>query len=62
MDGHFASAPLHANLPALLGLLDVWNRNFHGYASRCIAPYHHGLRRQFVQLIEKAQQLSSKPQ
>jgi len=23
---------------------------------------HHGLRRQFVQLIEKAQQLSSKPQ
>ena len=23
MDCHFASAPLHANLPALLGLLDV---------------------------------------
>ena len=45
MDGHFASAPLHANLPALLGLLDVWNRNFHRFASRCIAPYHHGLRR-----------------
>ncbi|MGP1516086.1 MAG: glucose-6-phosphate isomerase [Ottowia sp.] len=45
MDEHFARAPLQANLPALLGLLDVWNRNFHGYASRCIAPYHHGLRR-----------------
>ena len=26
------------------------------------SPDHHGLRRQFVQLIEKAQQLSSKPQ
>ena len=45
MDRHFATAPLPANLPVLLGLLDVWNRNFHRYASRCIAPYHHGLRR-----------------
>lgn len=45
MDEHFASAPLQSNLPMCLGLLDVWYRNFHGYASRCVAPYHHGLRR-----------------
>ncbi|MBX9715240.1 MAG: glucose-6-phosphate isomerase [Burkholderiaceae bacterium] len=45
MDRHFAEAPLAANVPALLGLLDVWYRNFHGIASRSVAPYHHGLRR-----------------
>ncbi|MCW8174863.1 glucose-6-phosphate isomerase [Verminephrobacter aporrectodeae] len=45
MDGHFRSAPLAQNLPVRLGLLDVWYRNFHGFASRCIAPYHAALRR-----------------
>ena len=28
MDEHFASAPLERNLPVLLGLVGVWNRNF----------------------------------
>ncbi|NYG31827.1 glucose-6-phosphate isomerase [Sphaerotilus montanus] len=45
MDCHFAEAPLEANLPIQLGLLDVWYRNFHGYTSRSVAPYHQGLRR-----------------
>ena len=45
MDRHFAEAPLAENLPALLGLLDVWYRNFHGFTSRSVAPYHQGLRR-----------------
>jgi len=45
MDGHFASAPLERNLPVQLALLDVWYRNFHGFSSRSIAPYHSGLRR-----------------
>jgi glucose-6-phosphate isomerase len=45
MDEHFRSAPLERNAPALLGLLDVWYRNFHGFTSRCIAPYHQGLKR-----------------
>ena len=45
MDRHFASAPLERNLPVRLGLLDVWNRNFLGFASRSIAPYHSALRR-----------------
>jgi glucose-6-phosphate isomerase len=45
MDRHFAETPLERNLPVLLGLLDVWYRNFHGLASRSVAPYHQGLRR-----------------
>ncbi len=45
MDGHFAEAPLTRNLPALLAMIDVWYRNFHRFTSRCIAPYHQGLKR-----------------
>jgi glucose-6-phosphate isomerase len=45
MDCHFAQTPLAHNLPVLLGLLDVWYRNFHGFASRSVAPYHQGLAR-----------------
>ncbi len=45
MDEHFATAPLEQNLPVRLGLLDVWYRNFHGFTSRCVAPYHSALRR-----------------
>ncbi len=45
MDQHFQSAPLEANLPVRLGLLDVWYRNFLHYTSRSIAPYHSALRR-----------------
>jgi len=45
MDEHFRSAPLERNLPVRLGLLDVWYRNFHGFTSRCVAPYHQGLAR-----------------
>ena len=45
MDRHFAEAPAQANLPLQLGLLDVWYRNFHRFPTRCVAPYHQGLRR-----------------
>ncbi|WP_284615792.1 glucose-6-phosphate isomerase [Aquabacterium humicola] len=45
MDRHFAETPLEHNLPALLGLLDVWYRNFHRFGSRSVAPYHQGLKR-----------------
>jgi glucose-6-phosphate isomerase len=45
MDQHFQTAPLEVNLPVRLGLLDVWYRNFLGYTSRSIAPYHSALRR-----------------
>ena len=45
MDLHFRHEPLERNLPVRLGLLDVWYRDFHGFASRSIAPYHSALRR-----------------
>jgi len=45
MDRHFADTPLEKNVPALLGLIDVWYRNFHGFGSRSVAPYHQGLKR-----------------
>ena len=45
MDEHFRTAPLEFNLPVKLGLLDVWYRNFHGFTSRCVAPYHSALKR-----------------
>jgi glucose-6-phosphate isomerase len=45
MDRHFALTPLERNVPALLGLLDVWYRNFHRFTSRSVAPYHQGLKR-----------------
>jgi glucose-6-phosphate isomerase len=44
MDAHFREAPLARNLPVRLGLLDLWYRNFHGFSSRNIAPYHSALR------------------
>ena len=45
MDEHFRCAPAQHNLPLRLGLLDVWYRNFHGFGSRSVAPYHNALRR-----------------
>ncbi len=45
MDEHFRTAPLAQNLPVRLGLLDVWYRNFHGFTSRSVAPYHCALKR-----------------
>ncbi len=45
MDEHFAHAPAAKNLPLLLGLIDVWYRNFHLFTSRSVAPYHQGLKR-----------------
>ncbi|WP_210544412.1 glucose-6-phosphate isomerase [Rhodoferax sp. PAMC 29310] len=45
MDEHFRTTPLAQNLPVRLGLLDVWYRNFHGFTSRSIAPYHSALGR-----------------
>ena len=39
MDEHFMSAPTDQNLPLLMALLGVWNRNFLGATSHNIAPY-----------------------
>lgn len=45
MDTHFAHEPPQTNVPVWLGLLDVWYSTFLQLPSRCVAPYHHGLRR-----------------
>ena len=45
MDDHFASAQLDANMPVLLALIGVWNVNFRGTASQCVAPYAEDLHR-----------------
>jgi len=45
MDRHFATAPIESNLPLVLGLVDVWYRNFHRCTSRCVAPYAQALQR-----------------
>ncbi len=38
VDEHFAAAPLERNLPVLLGLIGVWNRNFLGIPSHAFCP------------------------
>ncbi len=43
MDMHFQSAPLEKNLPAIMALIGIWNRNFLGSTSISIAPYHQDL-------------------
>lgn len=45
MDQHFASAPFEQNLPALMGLIAVWNRNFLGMDSLAVLPYDQRLHR-----------------
>jgi glucose-6-phosphate isomerase len=45
MDEHFATAPLDANLPVLLGLLAVWYGNFFGSQSAGVMPYDQYLKR-----------------
>ena len=45
MDEHFRTAPFERNLPALMGLLGVWNRNFLGAATVAVLPYDQYLKR-----------------
>ncbi len=45
MDEHFRSAPWRHNLPALMGLLGVWNINFRHLPTLAILPYDDRLRR-----------------
>jgi glucose-6-phosphate isomerase len=45
IDEHFRSAPLASNMPALLGLLSVWNNNFLGCTTLAVLPYDQYLKR-----------------
>jgi glucose-6-phosphate isomerase len=45
MDEHFETAMLDQNLPVLLALLGVWNRNFMALSSHAVLPYDDHLAR-----------------
>ena len=45
MDEHFRTAPLQENMPALLALVGVWNRNFLNIGAHAVLPYDQHLHR-----------------
>jgi glucose-6-phosphate isomerase len=45
MDQHFRTTAFENNLPVLMGLLGVWNRNFLGLDSLAVLPYDQRLHR-----------------
>ena len=54
MDEHFATAPLEANMPVVMGLLGVWYGDFFGSRSHAILPYDMRLERfpDYLQQLE----------
>ena len=54
MDLHFRDQPLQENLPVMLALVGVWNRNGLGYGSQAVIPYARRLRKfsTFLQQLE----------
>ena len=44
MDEHFCTAPVSQNMPAILGLIGIWHRNFFDSQTYSVAPYSHALR------------------
>jgi glucose-6-phosphate isomerase len=45
MDEHFRTTPFEKNIPALLGLIAVWNNDFLGAATVAVLPYEQYLKR-----------------
>jgi glucose-6-phosphate isomerase len=45
MDEHFRSAPFHANLPVLMGLLSLWYNDFFDAQTVAVLPYEQYLKR-----------------
>ncbi|MBA6389391.1 glucose-6-phosphate isomerase [Colwellia sp. BRX10-3] len=44
MDEHFKNTAFEQNMPVIMALLGIWNRNGLGYPSLAILPYNHALR------------------
>jgi glucose-6-phosphate isomerase len=68
MDEHFRTAPWPDNLPALMGLIGVWNINFMHLPTLAVLPYDDSLRRfpAYLQQLEmesngKSVMLDGKP-
>ncbi|WP_182376406.1 glucose-6-phosphate isomerase [Nocardioides sp. WS12] len=45
VDEHFQNAPLEANIPVLMGLMNVWYVNFLGAETHAVLPYAQSLHR-----------------
>ena len=45
VDEHYRTAPPAQNIPLLMGLLSVWNRNVLGHATQAVIPYDQRLSR-----------------
>ncbi len=45
VDEHFRTTPVERNVPALLGLLNVWYNNFLGAQTHAVLPYSQYLHR-----------------
>ena len=45
MDVHFRETPIAQNVPALMGLLNIWYRNFYGAQTHAVLPYSEDLSR-----------------
>jgi glucose-6-phosphate isomerase len=45
IDEHFRTAPLEKNIPALMGLLAIWNHQFLGASTVAVLPYEQYLKR-----------------
>ena len=45
VDVHFRTEPARRNIPMLMGLLSVWNRNVLGHATQAVIPYDQRLAR-----------------
>lgn len=54
MDKHFHDTPLEKNLPVMLAMTGIWNRNVLGFTSQAIIPYARRLRKfpAFLQQLE----------
>lgn len=54
MDKHFRDTPLESNLPVLMAMCGIWNRNIIGYSSVAVIPYARRIRKlsAFLQQLE----------
>lgn len=54
MDEHFRTAPLDRNMPVLMALAGIWNRNFGGSSCLAVLPYAERLRElpRYLQQLE----------
>lgn len=54
MDLHFRDQPLHENLPVMMAIIGIWNRNFLNYSSLAVIPYSRNIRKlpAFLQQLE----------